>query len=93
MNTVEIKYTISGSSFKTQMPIFQDGYAEDLLHFLYEFNQAKTKLGYTTGPKLESGIEQVLKGTARHEWNAIKTTVDPNVTTVAAFNNCIDALR
>jgi len=46
--TLEVKYAISGSSFKTQLPIFQDRNAEEFLHFLYEFEQAKNKLGYTT---------------------------------------------
>ena len=91
--TMEIKYEISGSSFKTQLPIFQDGDAEDFLHFLFEFNQAKVKLGYTSGSKLESGIEQLLKGTARHEWNTIKTTVDPTSTSAAAFERRVDALK
>ena len=91
--TLEVKYAISGSTFKTQLPIFQDGNAEEFLHFLYEFEQTKNKLGYTTGPKLESGIEQLLKGTARNEWNTIKNNVDPNVHTVTSFNNRIEAFR
>ena len=75
------------------MPIFAGGSAEDLLHFLYEFNQARARLGYTTYQKLESGIEQLLVGTARNEWNTIKGTVSPNANTVASFASHIDAFR
>ena len=44
---IEVKYTISGSGFKTQLPIFKGGSVEDLLRFLNEFQSARTKLGYT----------------------------------------------
>ena len=43
---IEVKYTISDSSFKTQLPIFKGGTAEEFLRFLNEFNSAKAKLGY-----------------------------------------------
>ena len=62
---IEVKYTISGSGFKTQLPVFKGGPAEELLCFLNKFQGAKTKLGYTTYQKLESGIEQLLQGTAK----------------------------
>ena len=55
--TLEIKFTLAGSYFKIQLPIFHEGSAEDLLHFLCEFNQAKNKLRYTTHQKLESDLE------------------------------------
>ena len=64
---LEIKFAISGSSFKTQLPIFQEGSPEEFLNFLNEFLQAKSKLGYTTYNKLESGFEQLLQGNARNE--------------------------
>ena len=32
--TLEIKYVITDSTFKTQLPIFKEGTAEDLLHFI-----------------------------------------------------------
>lgn len=63
---VEIKYTLSGSSFKTQLPIFMEGAPEQLLHFIHEFNQAKSKLGYNNYQKLESGLEQILQGNAQN---------------------------
>ena len=91
--TIEVKYTISGSTFKTHLPTFKEGSAEQMLHFLYEFNQAKNKLGYTTYQKLESGIEQLLQGSARNEWNTIKSTVNPNVNTMASFTARIEAFR
>ena len=50
--TVEIKFTLSGSSFKIQLPTFKQGTAEEFLHFLHKFSEAKTKLGYNTCPKL-----------------------------------------
>ena len=90
---MEIKYTLSNSTFKTQLPIFMEGSPEELLHFLYEFNQAKTKLGYSTYQKLDSGFEQILQGNARNEWNTIKTTVSPSVNTVDSFNEQISALK
>ena len=62
--TIEIKYTISGSTFKLQLPIFNEGSAEEFLHFIHEFLEAKGKLGYNTCQKLESGLEQVLQGNA-----------------------------
>lgn len=55
--TLEVKYAISGSMFKMQLPIFKEGTAEELLHFINEFQQANNKLGYATYQKLESGIE------------------------------------
>ena len=55
--TLEIKFTLSGSSFKTQLPVFRKGNSEEFLHFLYKFNQAKNKLDYTSHQKLESGLE------------------------------------
>ena len=58
--TVKIKVTLSGSSFKLQLPIFNQGNAEDFLYFLHEFNEARTKLGYNICPKLESGLKQLL---------------------------------
>ena len=75
--TIEIKYTSSGSSFKLQLPIFKQGNAEEFLHFIHEFLQAKIKLGYNTCAKLESGLEQLLQGNSRQEWNTIKSTVSP----------------
>ncbi len=63
---MEIKNTLANSTFKTQLPIFMEGSPEELLHFLYEFDQAKTKLGYSTYQKLESGFEQILQGNARN---------------------------
>lgn len=89
---LEVKYTISGSSFKTQSPMFEGGTAEDLLHFLYKFNQTQTRLGYTTHQKLESSIEQLIKDTARNEWNTIKSTVSPNTNIGASFALRIEAL-
>ena len=91
--TVEIKFTLSGSAFKTQLPIFKQGNAEEILHFLHEFSEAKTKLGYNTCPKLQSGLEQLLKGNARNEWTTIKNTVNPNNQTVASFNEWILAFK
>ena len=58
---IEVKYTISRSGFKTQLPIFKGGSVEDLLRFLNEFQSTKAKLGYNNYQKLESGIEQLLQ--------------------------------
>ena len=77
---------LSGSSFKTQLPIFRDGNAEELLHFLCEFNQAKSTLGYTTHQKLESSLEQLIQGNTWNEWYTIKTTISSNSHTVPAFS-------
>ena len=41
---LEIKYTITDSTFKTQLPVFQEGTTDELLHFLYEFNQARSEI-------------------------------------------------
>ena len=59
--TLKVKYILSWSTFKTQLPIFKEGSTDDLLHFLYKFNQTRQKLGYTTYQKLESWIEQLLQ--------------------------------
>ena len=75
---IEVKYIISGSGFKTQLPIFKGGSADELLQFLNEFQGKKSKLGYTTYQKLKSGIEQLLQGTAKDEWSTVKGTVNPN---------------
>ena len=90
---MEVKYTISGSEFKTQLPVFKGGSAEELLRFLNEFQSSKNKLGYTNYQKLEGGIEQLLQGTAKDEWTTIKGTVDPNSNTIATFNLRIEALK
>ena len=91
--TVEIKYSLSGSSFKLQLPIFSQGNAEDFLHFLHEFNEAKNKLGYTTYAKLESGLEQLLQGNAKNEWNTIKGTVSPDSQSVNSFKERISTFK
>ena len=65
--TIEIKYSISGTTFKLQLPVFNEGTAEEFLHFINEFMEAKLKLGYGTCQKLESGLEQILQGNARQE--------------------------
>ena len=49
--TLQIKFTISGTSLKTQLPIFKEGNLEQLLQFLYKFNQAKNKVGYMVPTK------------------------------------------
>ena len=67
IKTLEIKYTLSGSIFKLQLPIFKEGSPEEFLHFIHEFTQAKNKLGYGSSQKLESGLEQLLQGNARQE--------------------------
>ena len=91
--SIEIKFTLSGSTFKLQLPIFNQGPAEEFLHFLHEFEAAKTKLGYNTCQKLESGIGQLLQGNAKNEWNTIKSTVNPNSNNIAAFNERIAAFK
>ena len=93
MKTMEIKFSLSGTNFKTQLPIFREGNAEEFLNFINEFNQAKTKLGYTNHLKLESGFEQLLLGNARNEWITIKNTILPQAQTVAAFNERIEAFK
>ena len=61
LSYMEVKYTIAGSGFKTQLPIFnKEGSAEEFLRFLCKFHNSKTKLRYTNYQKLESGIEQLL---------------------------------
>ena len=90
---IEVKYTISGSGFKTQLPIFKGSSAEDLLRFLNEFQGARAKLGYCNYQKLESGIEQLLQGTAKDEWNTIKGTVQPGTNILQSFKRRIEALR
>ena len=90
---MEVQYAISGSGFKTQLPVFKGGSAKELLRFLNEFQGAKTKLGYTTYQKLESGIKQLLQGTAKDKWSTVKSTVQPNTNTVATFNEPIEAFK
>ena len=90
---LEIKYTLSGSTFKLQLPIFKEGSPEEFLHFLHEFTQARNKLGYTNAQKLESGLEQLLQGNARQEWNTVKTTTLPGVQNIAAFNERINSYK
>ena len=68
IKTLEIKFSLSGSTFKTQLPIFWEGSPEEFLNFLYEFTQAKSK----PHVKLESGFEQLLLGNAQNAWNTIK---------------------
>ena len=90
---MEVKYTIAGSGFKTQLPIFKGGSAEEFLRFLNEFQNSRSKLGYTNHQKLESGIEQLLQGTAKNEWTTIKSTVQSNTHTIAAFEARIEAFK
>ena len=90
---LEVKYNISNSTFKTQLPIFTGGSAEEFLRFMYKFNHAKTKLGYTTYQQLESGLEQLLQGTAKDEWSTIKGTVQPGINTTQSFSARIEAFR
>ena len=84
--TIEIKFILSSSAFKLQVLIFNHGNAEMFLHFLHQFNEAKSKLGYNTCPKLESGLEQLLQGNTKNEWNTIKSTVALGSQNVNALN-------
>ena len=93
VKTIKIKFSLSGSSFKLQLPIFKQDYAEEFLHFLHKFYQVRNKLGYNTCAKLESGLEQLLQGNARQGWNTIKNTVSSQTHTVAAFNEQILAFK
>ena len=93
LKTLEIKYTLSNSVFKLQLPIFTEGTPEEFLHFIHEFTQAKSKLGYSSSQKLESGLEQLLQGNARQEWNTIKNTTLPGVQTIASFNERINSYK
>ena len=88
---IEIQYTIFGSSFKIQLLIFKGGTAEEFLHFLNEYNNTKGKLGYTSYQKLESGIEQLLQGTAKVEWNIIKETIQTGTNTLQSFEAWFEA--
>ena len=90
---LEIKYTISGIQFKKQWPIFKGGSAEELLYFLHEFMEAKAKLGYNAYQKLESGLEQLLQGTALSAWKTTKATVHPNTNTLQSFSVKVEGFR
>ena len=94
----ELKYTISGSGFKTQLSIFQGGLAKELLRFLNKFHNAKSKLGHTNCQKLKSGIEQSLQVKAQDEWSTIKATVQSGTDTIQPLNklsepNFLDHLK
>ena len=67
IKTIKIKFTLSGSSFKLQILIFKQGNSEEFLHFIHGFMQTKSKLGYNTCQKPESGHEKLLQGNARNE--------------------------
>ena len=43
LKTLEIKYTLSGSAFKLQLPIFKEGSPEEFLHFVHKISKAKNK--------------------------------------------------
>ena len=90
---IDLKYTIGTSNFKAQLPSFSEGTAEEFLNFLHEFEQAKQKLGYTTYAKIEGGLEQLLQGVARDEWNTVKSTIQPGINTLASFENRILAFK
>ena len=89
---IDIKYTLSGNSFKLQLPVFKQGNAKEFLHFLHEFLQAKTKLGYNAYAKL-GVLEQLLQGNTRQGWNTIKSTVTPQTHSIASFNERILAFK
>ena len=90
---IEIKYTMPGSTFKLQLPVFNEGRPKEFLHFIHEFEQAKGKLGYNSGQKLESGLEQLLQGNTRNEWSTTKGTILLGTTTLAAFNDRIESYK
>ena len=58
--TIKIKYILAGITFKTQLPIYQEGTPKEFLHFLHEFSRAKNILSYTTCLKFESGSKHLL---------------------------------
>ena len=57
---LKIKSTLSNSVFKLQLGIFKEGTPDEFLHFIHEFTQAKSNLGFNSSQKLESGLEQLL---------------------------------
>ena len=67
LKSLEIKFTISGPTFKIQLSVFKEVTPEELLHLLQEFSQTKTKFRHTIYSKFESGLELV-QGNARNEW-------------------------
>ena len=93
IKTLEIKFTLPGSSFKTQLPIFREGTLEEVLNFLCKVSQAKSKLGYTSHQKLESVFEQLLQGNAQNKSNTIKNTLQISVQIVVVFNERVDAFK
>ena len=95
VKTLEIQFSLSRTTFKTQLPIFCEGSPEEFLNFLNELSQAKAKakLGYNNHLKLESGFEQLLLGNACNKWNTIKTTIMPQTHTVSAFNKRVEAFK
>ena len=64
---IKIKFSLSGSSFKLQLPVFKQGNAEDFMHFLHKFHEAKGNLGYNTCLKLESGLKHLRQGNSHNE--------------------------
>ena len=61
---------------------------------LLHTNRGKSaKLGYNNYQKLESGIEQLLQGTAKDEWATIKGTVQPGTNTIQIFDRQIEVLQ
>ena len=93
IKTLEIKFTLPGSSFKTQLPIFREGTLEEVLNFLCKVSQAKSKLGYTSHQKLESVFEQLLQGNAQNKSNTIKNTLQISVQIVVVFNERVNAFK
>ena len=47
----------------------------------------------TGSPKLGSGLEQLLQGNTRNEWNIIKSTIQPNSLTIVIFNERITLFK
>ena len=90
---ITIKYEIDELSFKAQVPLFENGTAEEFLTFLIEFKDASSKIGYNTGPKRHSGFEQLLNGTSLDEWNTLKRTIQPGSVSIAAFQARIEQLK
>ena len=62
---IDLKYTIGTVNFKSQLPSFSEGTAEEFLNYLHKFDQAKQKLGYTTYAKIKGELKQLLQGVAR----------------------------
>ena len=94
VNTVPIKYSdTAGNEYKTSVPVFRSGCAEEFLNFLTEFKDLCDKVPYNTRESVKNGLESFLQGLALTIWKDKNNSIRKGEDSDAATNERLEAFK